>query len=70
MSGAQGWRWRGTDAAGAPVTGVDAGPFPTQGEAEAWLGEAWADLSNDGVAAVTLCRGDVEVYGPMSLEAG
>ena len=38
-------------------------------DAESWLGEAYPDLADDGVASVTLFEGDREVYGPMSLSA-
>jgi hypothetical protein len=41
--------------------------FPAQGDAETWLGEAWRDLAEAGVAQVTLFENDREVYGPMSL---
>ncbi|WP_347350063.1 hypothetical protein [Intrasporangium sp.] len=44
-------------------------PFPTQSDAESWLGETWRDLSGSGVETVTLHRGDAVVYGPMSLRA-
>ena len=43
--------------------------FPTRSDAESWVGEAYPDLAEDGVAAVTLFEGDREVYGPMSLAA-
>jgi cation transport ATPase len=43
--------------------------FPAQGDAESWLGEAWRDLAEAGVAQVTLFENDREVYGPMSLSA-
>ena len=43
--------------------------YPTRSDAESWLGESYPDLTEDGVAAVTLFEGDREVYGPMSLEA-
>ncbi len=43
--------------------------FPTQAEAEAWLGDEWPQLAQDGVAQVTLVCGDEPVYGPMSLSA-
>lgn len=43
--------------------------FPTQGEAESWLGEFFPDLVETGVRAVTLYEADRRVYGPMSLEA-
>lgn len=41
--------------------------FADQDEAEAWLGDAWRDLVDQGVDEVTLLRGDEVVYGPMSL---
>lgn len=59
-----------TDAASGPEpeTGAAAAPsFPTQADAEAWLGECWADLLADGVDAVSLRLDDHVVYGPMSL---
>lgn len=42
--------------------------FPSQGEAETWLGEFYPDLLDDGVRAVSLYESDRLVYGPMSLE--
>ena len=41
--------------------------FPTQAEAEAWLSESWQELADQGVTAVTLRRGEFDVYGPMPL---
>lgn len=49
------------------AAGLDA-TFPTQAEAEAWLGEQYILLQDYGVEAVTLVKGDATVYGPMSLE--
>lgn len=43
--------------------------FPTQGEAETWLGETYPDLLDAGVRAVSLYEADRRVYGPMGLEA-
>ena len=43
--------------------------FPSQGEAESWLGETYPDLLASGVSAVSLFEGDRPVYGPMGLEA-
>ena len=43
-------------------------PFPTQADAEAFIGETWEDLLAGGVQAVTLYEDDNEVYGPMSLK--
>jgi hypothetical protein len=42
--------------------------FPTQGEAETWLGEFYTDLVRAGVRAVSLYEADRLVYGPMGLE--
>jgi hypothetical protein len=44
-----------------------AGGFPTQAEAETWVGEVWRELLDDGVDAVTLYEDQRLVYGPMSL---
>jgi hypothetical protein len=67
------WRWRFEDASGSEVapsegsTAADAGAFPSQSDAESWIGEVWRDLVEDGVDQVTLFEADREVYGPMSL---
>ena len=42
--------------------------FPTQSDAETWLGEEWRTLSAAGVVSVTLLDGERVVYGPMALE--
>ncbi len=42
--------------------------FPSQADAEGWLGDHWRDLLDRGITAVTLTEGDRVVYGPMSLE--
>lgn len=43
------------------------GGFPTQADAETWVGESWRDLLAAGVVQVRLLEEDDEVYGPMSL---
>jgi hypothetical protein len=66
------WFWRLEDASGKEVdVPVDyAGRrFPSQADAESWVGETWSDLAEVGVAAVTLMEADRVVYGPMSLSA-
>ncbi|MDO7867003.1 hypothetical protein [Nocardioides jiangxiensis] len=66
------WRWRLEDGAGGVVeAAADLADktFPSQADAESWVGEFWPDLAAAGVAAVTLFEADREVYGPMSLEA-
>lgn len=64
------WTWRYQDAAGGRVEAADAPPgeaFPTQSDAETWLGENWRELLSAGVEQVTLLDAEREVYGPMSL---
>lgn len=75
------WTWRLENAVGEPVplsvlpmAGDDATPegfdnngFPTQSDAETWVGEQWKNLLAAGVVGVTLFEDDREVYGPMSL---
>jgi hypothetical protein len=64
------WWWQLLDADGAVVEPAEGRQeFPTRGDAESWVGEFWADLADNGVAAVTLFEGDREVYGPMPLSA-
>ena len=63
------WSWRYEDSSGSQVhtpTGDGQG-FPSQGDAESWLGEIWHDLVEEGVDQVSLLEGDRLVYGPMSL---
>ena len=66
------WHWR-SERTGGRSTGssrpVGTERFPSQGEAETWLGEEYPDLLDAGVRAVSLYEGDRLVYGPMSLEA-
>lgn len=63
------WTWTYADADGAAVnpTSAPSRGFPTQADAESWVGEAWRDLLAEGVDSVTLHEGDIRVYGPMSL---
>ena len=65
------WTWRYEDAQGAEVSaeGLPTEGFPSQGDAESWIGEAWRDLLERGVDAVTLLEDGRVVYGPMSLHA-
>jgi hypothetical protein len=78
------WTWRYENADGDPVrldsvrldsaqlagapTPEFGGAFPTQSDAESWIGEEWRALLAAGVARVTLLEGDRIVYGPMSLD--
>jgi hypothetical protein len=65
------WWWRLESASGSEVeVGEElAGQrFPSQADAESWVGEVWATLADEGVDGVTLFEDDREVYGPMSLQ--
>jgi hypothetical protein len=61
------WRYEDGDGKPAGVTGMPATDFPTQADAESWLGENWRSLLDAGVDQVSLVEGDVLVYGPMGL---
>ncbi|HYO38148.1 MAG TPA: hypothetical protein VER39_00675 [Nocardioidaceae bacterium] len=67
------WRWRFEDSSGGEVGATDgsmasaASGFPSQSDAESWIGEVWHDLLDEGVDQVTLFEADRQVYGPMSL---
>lgn len=67
------WSWTYEGPDGAPVTPGAGAPeqpdFPTQADAESWVGETWRELLEAGVHAVTLMEGDRRVYGPMGLDA-
>lgn len=64
------WTWTYEDAAGERVVPETAAEgFPTQAEAEDWIGVTWRDLREEGVKAVTLHEDDRVVYGPMSLDS-
>ncbi len=65
------WQWSCTDASGQQVEVPGAATeFPTQADAEGWLGEAWPELLEAGVDEVTLERDGQAVYGPMGLNEG
>ena len=61
------YAWRFESADGSVVERSGGDRFPSQADAESWVGEAWQELLTDGVDAVTLLEGDRVVYGPMSL---
>ena len=63
------WTWRYEDSSGAGVEAdaLPVGRFPTQAEAESWVGESWRELLDAGVDQVSLLREQEVVYGPMSL---
>lgn len=64
------WWWRTEDRDGneVTVTGEHADErFPSQSDAESWVGEVFGELVEQGVDAVVLFEGERRVYGPMSL---
>ena len=64
------WTWRYEDSAGSEVAPPQAPagePFPTQSDAETWLGENWRELLSAGVEQVSLLEAGRTVYGPMGL---
>ncbi len=58
------WRWIPDRE---PDAGVQPRTFPSQGEAETWLGEFYPELLATGVQSVSLYEEDRLVYGPMNL---
>ena len=67
MSDVYTWQYGDADGNAIPDLGLTGVAFPSQADAEAWLGEEWHTLANAGVKSVTLLNGDQEVYGPMGL---
>ncbi|MBB5933403.1 hypothetical protein [Streptomyces zagrosensis] len=64
------WTWRFEKADGTQTASpVEPDDFPTQGDAESWIGEVWKDLLDGGVDQVFLFEDDTKIYGPMSLHA-
>jgi hypothetical protein len=63
------WTYFDADATVMTIEALVATGFPSQSDAESWLGEQWRELAVAGVDAVTLEHEGVVVYGPMSLQA-
>ena len=63
------WTWRYETGTGSAVAGVHGESFPTQADAETWIGENWRDLLEAGVEQVVLLENERAVYGPMSLHS-
>lgn len=60
------WTWSYEDEQGRDVEGTGES-FPTQSDAETWIGEAWRDLRERGVDNAHLFADGTRVYGPLSL---
>ncbi|HEX3897813.1 MAG TPA: hypothetical protein VHW74_01465 [Mycobacteriales bacterium] len=63
------WLWRYENSDGATVDDAElpGESFPTQADAETWIGETWRELLEAGVAQVFLLEDGRQVYGPMAL---
>ncbi|MDQ1603339.1 MAG: hypothetical protein QOE01_1184 [Actinomycetota bacterium] len=61
------WRYENAEGAAVSAEGLPVESFPTQADAENWIGESWRELLESGVDQVSLLEGDRVVYGPMSL---
>jgi hypothetical protein len=64
------WIYQNEDGSPSPSLPPEAviTSFPTQADAEEYIGQTWEELLAGGVQAVTLYEADHEVYGPMSLK--
>jgi hypothetical protein len=63
------WSWQYEDADGAAIDGPDEA-FPSQADAESWLGQAWRELVNAGAASATLVEDDRVEYKMSLAPAG
>ena len=59
------WTWSYLDADARAITGQSllTTGFPSQSEAESWLGEQWRELTDVGVGSVSLVHEGTVVYG-------
>jgi hypothetical protein len=63
------WRYEGPDGTAVQPEGQpEPESFPSQSDAESFIGESWRELLDAGVQQVTLFEGDRKVYGPMGLD--
>jgi hypothetical protein len=64
------WRYEAPDGSTTAPEGLAAPEaFPSQSDAESFIGESWRELLEAGVAQVTLFEGERKVYGPMGLDS-
>lgn len=64
---ADNWTWRLETADGTVLASPQSPSFPTQGDAESWIGEQWRELLDAGVEQVSLLEAERVAYGPMGL---
>ncbi|KAB1902902.1 hypothetical protein F8279_24715 [Micromonospora sp. AMSO1212t] len=60
------WSWRYEGTNGDPADGPEES-FPSQADAESWIGQAWRELAASGVTTVVLVEDDRVDYR-MSLQ--
>jgi hypothetical protein len=63
------WTWRYEGANGQKQAGGSES-FPSQSDAESWLGQSWRELLGAGVVAVQLVENDRVEYRMSLLPAG
>ncbi len=63
------WTWRYEDADGAAVAFPEEA-FPSQADAESWLGQSWRELVASGAASATLLEDDRVEYKMSLAPAG
>ena len=63
------WLWRYEGANGQKDVGASES-FPSQSDAESWLGQTWRSLATDGVVAAVLMEDDRVEYRMSLLQAG
>jgi hypothetical protein len=61
------WRFEAADGSSLAPPDQPVTAFPSQADAESWVGESWRSLLASGVEQVSLMRDGTLVYGPMSL---
>ncbi|MEY9835912.1 hypothetical protein [Streptomyces sp. 846.5] len=62
------WTWRFEKADGSVTASANGTEeFPTQGDAESWIGESYKDLLGEGIDQAVLLEDGEKIYGPMSL---
>ncbi|MGI8696672.1 MAG: hypothetical protein ACR2JQ_08485 [Mycobacteriales bacterium] len=62
------WTWRYETADGGALDVPVPEAFATRSDAESWLGEAFPELIDRGVAQVSLLEDGQLRYGPMGLD--
>ena len=62
------WRYEGDDGKKDAATTSEA--FPSQSDAESWLGQSWRELAANGVVTAILVEDDRVEYRMSLLQAG